>query len=34
VEYDVTVSNVADNLFDSRVVVDKVGETDCSGCFQ
>nr|XP_036587285.1 uncharacterized protein CTRU02_03058 [Colletotrichum truncatum]KAF6798016.1 hypothetical protein CTRU02_03058 [Colletotrichum truncatum] len=32
VRYDVGVSNVADNLLDSQVVVEKVGDLQCENC--
>ena len=32
VEYDIGVSNVADNLLDSSIVVDKVGDLQCDQC--
>src|SRR5438046_10723614 len=32
VEYNVGVSNVADNLLDSSVIVDKAGDLQCDGC--
>ena len=32
VEYDIGVSNVADNLLDSSIVVDKVGDLQCDKC--
>jgi hypothetical protein len=32
VHYDIGVSNVADNLYDSSVIVDKVGDLQCEQC--
>ncbi|KAF2478358.1 uncharacterized protein BDR25DRAFT_251125 [Lindgomyces ingoldianus] len=32
VSYDIGVSNVADNLYDSSLVVEKVGDADCDKC--
>jgi hypothetical protein len=32
VSYDISVSNVADNLLDSEVIVDQVGDQDCTNC--
>lgn len=32
VSYDVGVSNVVDNLYDSSVIVDKVGDLQCENC--
>ena len=29
VEYNIGVSNIADNLFDSEVIADKVGDLQC-----
>jgi hypothetical protein len=32
VEFDVSVANVADNLYDSQIIVDKLGDLTCQTC--